>query len=465
MGQVRASSERALGAYVLERKLGTGGMAEVFLARRSGPHGFSKRVAIKKILPELARDPQLIQMFCDEARLAASLNHPNIAQVLEFGEQDGELYLVMEHVDGVSCSTLLRAVSERGETIPTGPALVIARDVLLALGFAHEATDEDGLPLGVVHRDVSPSNILVSRIGTVKLIDFGITRSFIAERRTFPGELKGKLRYMSPEQILGADVDARSIVQPVTWPVTPLVLNAGQGNLQQWNLSIEKQVSPTSVEVSTTPCGIYLPDLQSSLFGGFAKFGIRFPDSLFDAGGIAKVPFTLTTEFGADGGLVLKTDPFALIAGAKLDHPTSEPWPGAAGLMLLDQDLDGRPGVTVIPATGSGYSDPPTDLLNDQADFIYIAERTVQALTFTVNTCDEIDGSVNIATIDGSAAIDSSVVGCHVMGGSDCTTDQAQFIDQNRPKFLPSSAGTMISVRIPDASTCADVRSRFPLMQ
>jgi hypothetical protein len=258
---------------------------------------------------------------------------------------------------------------------------------------------------------------------------------------------------------------ASYIVQPVTWPVTPLVLNAGQGNLQQWNLSIEKQVSPTSVEVSTTPCGIYLPDLQSSLFGGFAKFGIRFPDSLFDAGGIAKVPFTLTTEFGADGGLVLKTDPFALIAGAKLDHPTSEPWPGAAGLMLLDQDLDGRPGVTVIPATGSGYSDPPTDLLNDQADFIYIAERTVQALTFTVNTCDEIDGSVNIATIDGSAAIDSSVVGCHVMGGSDCTTDQAQFIDQNRPKFLPSSAGTMISVRIPDASTCADVRSRFPLMQ
>jgi len=199
-----------LGAYVLERKLGTGGMAEVFLARRTGPHGFSKRVAIKKILPELARDPQLIQMFCDEARLAASLNHPNIAQVLEFGEQDGELYLVMEHVDGVSCSTLLRAVSERGETIPTGPALVIAHDVLLALGFAHEATDENGLPLGVVHRDVSPSNILVSRIGTVKLIDFGITRSFIAERRTYPGELKGKLRYMSPEQILGADVDARS---------------------------------------------------------------------------------------------------------------------------------------------------------------------------------------------------------------------------------------------------------------
>lgn len=258
---------------------------------------------------------------------------------------------------------------------------------------------------------------------------------------------------------------ASYIVQPVTWPATPLVLNAGQGNLQQWNLSIERQVSPTSVEVSTTPCGIYLPDLQSSLFGGFAKFGIRFPDSLFDAGGIAKVPFTLTTEFGADGGLVLKTDPFALIAGAKLDHPTSEPWPGAAGLMLVDQDLDGRPGVTVIPATGSGYSDPPTDLLNDQADFIYIAERTVQALTFTVNTCDEIDGTVNIATINGSAAIDSSVVGCHVMGGSDCTMAQAQFIDQNRPKFLPSSSGTMISVRIPDGSACAAVRAHFPLMQ
>jgi eukaryotic-like serine/threonine-protein kinase len=200
----------SIGTYVLERRLGTGGMAEVFLARRSGPHGFQKRVAIKRILPEFACDAQFIQMFCDEARIAATLSHPNIVQIVEFGEHEGELYLVMEFVDGISASTILRRVSEKGETIPVGPALYVAREVLLALAFAHEATDEDGRALGVVHRDVSPSNILISRTGTVKLIDFGITRSFLAERRTVPGELKGKLRYMSPEQVLGGDVDSRS---------------------------------------------------------------------------------------------------------------------------------------------------------------------------------------------------------------------------------------------------------------
>jgi eukaryotic-like serine/threonine-protein kinase len=200
----------SIGTYVLERRLGSGGMAEVFLARKTGPHGFSKRVAIKRILPELACDSQFIQMFCDEARVAATLSHPNVVQILEFGEHDGELYIVMEFVDGISCSTILRKVSEKAETIPVGTALYVAHEVLLALTFTHEATDENGRPLRIVHRDVSPSNVLVSRTGTVKLIDFGITRSLIAERRTIPGELKGKLRYMSPEQVLGGEVDSRS---------------------------------------------------------------------------------------------------------------------------------------------------------------------------------------------------------------------------------------------------------------
>jgi serine/threonine-protein kinase len=210
MGLVRAAAGTSIGEYVLERKLGEGGMAEVYLASRSGPHGFTKRVAIKRILPELSEDSQLIQMFCDEARVAATLNHPNIAQVLEFGEHEGELFIVMEYVDGVSCSMLLRTAAQRGQAIPTGAALYIAHEILLALAFAHEATDETGRSLHIVHRDVSPSNVLVSRIGNIKLIDFGITRSLLAERRAVPGELKGKLRYMSPEQILGGEVDHRS---------------------------------------------------------------------------------------------------------------------------------------------------------------------------------------------------------------------------------------------------------------
>jgi len=210
MGASTAEVGSAIGAYVLERKLGTGGMAEVYLARRTGPHGFTKRVALKRILPELSGEAEFVQMFCDEARVAATLSHPNIAHVIEFGEHEGELFIVMEYVDGVSCSAVLRASVQRGMAIPLGAALYIAREVLLALAFAHEATDEAERPLGIVHRDVSPSNVLVSRIGNVKLIDFGITRSLLAERKTNPGELKGKLRYMSPEQILGAEVDTRS---------------------------------------------------------------------------------------------------------------------------------------------------------------------------------------------------------------------------------------------------------------
>lgn len=199
-----------IGQYQLERRLGAGGMAEVFLARRVGPHGFSKRVAIKRILPEYAKDPRLLEMFCDEAKLAAVLSHPNIVQVLDFGEHEGELFIVMELVDGVSCLTLLKAVAAKSSAFPLSAALKIAREVLAALAFAHEACDEDGNHLSIVHRDVSPSNILISRTGDVKLIDFGITCSKLGDRRTVPGELKGKLRYMSPEQVIGGELDGRS---------------------------------------------------------------------------------------------------------------------------------------------------------------------------------------------------------------------------------------------------------------
>lgn len=210
MGPPRAVVDSQIGPYVVEQLLATGGMAEVLLARKSCSHGFTKRVAIKRILPALARDPTLVRMFCTEARIAAYLNHPNIVQVFDFGEHEGDLYIAMEYVDGVSCSALLRSVSARHASVPIGPALYIARQVLLALVCAHETCDELGQPLCLVHRDVSPSNILLSRSGHVKLIDFGITQSTCGDRNTNPGELKGKLRYMSPEQILGERVDARS---------------------------------------------------------------------------------------------------------------------------------------------------------------------------------------------------------------------------------------------------------------
>jgi len=199
-----------LGPYLLGDRLGLGGMAEVYVAHRAGPRGFAKRFAVKRILPELAQDARFVAMFCDEARICAALCHPNIVQVVDFGESQGELFMAMEFVDGVSLARLLRTVSTRRERFPPGIALHIAHEVLRGLAFAHDAHDEHGRPLGIVHRDVSPGNVLIGRAGEIKLGDFGIVRSEFVDRRTYPGELKGKVGYMSPEQVMGTDVDPRS---------------------------------------------------------------------------------------------------------------------------------------------------------------------------------------------------------------------------------------------------------------
>jgi serine/threonine-protein kinase len=199
-----------LGPYELLRRIATGGMAEVYLAKRAGPHGFQKTVAVKRILPQFARDPDFVAMFVDEARVCARLGHPNIVQVFDFGEEDGELYMAMEYVEGTTGARLVRAVASGGEEIPLEVCLHITLSILRALECAHGARDEEGRSLGLVHRDVSPGNVLIDRSGGVKLTDFGIVRAVEIERRTDAGQLKGKLGYMSPEQVVGRELDARS---------------------------------------------------------------------------------------------------------------------------------------------------------------------------------------------------------------------------------------------------------------
>ncbi|HET7541999.1 MAG TPA: protein kinase [Polyangiaceae bacterium] len=224
MAQASVIAGSMLGPYVLGDRLGLGGMAEVYVAQRAGPRGFAKRFAVKRILPELAQDARFVAMFCDEARICAGLCHPNIVQVVDFGEANGELFMAMEFVDGVSLARLLRTVSARRERFPHAVALHIAHEVLRGLAFAHEARDEQGRPLGIVHRDVSPGNVLIGRAGDVKLGDFGIVRSEFVDRRTYPGELKGKVGYMSPEQVMGSDVDPRSDLFTVGIILTEMLL-------------------------------------------------------------------------------------------------------------------------------------------------------------------------------------------------------------------------------------------------
>jgi hypothetical protein len=253
------------------------------------------------------------------------------------------------------------------------------------------------------------------------------------------------------------------VVAPVTWPDAPFVIFGGSGNLQQWTLSHETKISATDVKTEVVPCGIYLPDLQSSVGGLFYKYGIRFPDSLFDASAIPTTTFVMKGGIRPQGSVGFTTDPFAILVGARLTNPTTDPWPAAQSVTTADDDLDGHPGVTVVPATGSGYSLPPTDAFySDKAALIYIAERTIASLDGVVVSCDEVRAQVTIAGPNGSDGINSSVVGCQKQSGSDCTPTEANFIDSARPVFTPQGTGTLVSVRLSDNATCKDVRSRFP---
>lgn len=206
----RRDLPKKLGPYVVERPISRGGMAEVYEAKRVGPHGFTKRVAVKRILREHASREDFVAMFIDEARLAAGLQHPNIVQVFDFGDAAGDLYLAMELVEGSNVNQLLRELAARGETVPLEAALHLVSQAARALAYAHDARDEQGQALGLVHRDVSPANLLITHTGHLKLSDFGIARAAFTARNTEAGQLRGKLGYMSPEQVLGERLTDRS---------------------------------------------------------------------------------------------------------------------------------------------------------------------------------------------------------------------------------------------------------------
>jgi serine/threonine-protein kinase len=203
----------SFGRYQLLERIAVGGMAEIFRAKQTGAHGVEKTLVIKRILPHLAADPEFLAMFIDEAKLQCALAHPKVVQVFEFGEFEGQHFIALEYVDGVDALGLLRACAHRRQRLPVKLAVYIACDVLDALDFAHAMKGEDGHPLGIVHRDVSPSNIFLSRRGDVKLGDFGIARASEKQRRsskTQAGTLKGKYGYMAPEQVVGVEIDGRA---------------------------------------------------------------------------------------------------------------------------------------------------------------------------------------------------------------------------------------------------------------
>jgi len=204
------ASLEEFGNYYLIEKIAVGGMAELFKSRQRGVHNFEKIVAIKRILPHLSDNDEFVRMFIDEAKLAAQLTHPNIVQIFDLGKASGFYYIAMEYVDGKDLRSLLRKVREYRQPFPEAVAAYVTMKVAMALDYAHRKRGMNDKELKLVHRDVSPQNVLISSEGAVKLVDFGIAKAATKTTQTMAGALKGKLLYMSPEQALGQPLDNRS---------------------------------------------------------------------------------------------------------------------------------------------------------------------------------------------------------------------------------------------------------------
>ena len=212
-----------VGNFEILRHLARGGMADVFLARVKGLQGFEKLCVLKRMLPELTASEEHVQMFLDEARIAGALHHANIVQVYDIGVEDGKYFLAMEYLHGCDVSKLVGRLSASGASMPLEQVVHVVASICAGLHHAHECKDPHGVPLGIVHRDISPQNVFVTFDGHVKLMDFGIAMASKRSTRTRSGVLKGKLGYMAPEQAQGKRVDRRADIfstAVILWELT-----------------------------------------------------------------------------------------------------------------------------------------------------------------------------------------------------------------------------------------------------
>ena len=252
VGAAQPKPLRRVGRYALYHEIASGGMATVYIGRQQGQAGFARTVAIKRLHPQFAKEPDFVSMFIDEARLAARISHPTVVPTLDVVATEGELFLVMEYVQGESLSRLLRTTRERGELVSTRVVAAIVADLLHGLHAAHEAKSERGEALHLVHRDVSPHNVLVGIDGVARVFDFGVAKATDRIQTTRDGQLKGKIAYMAPEQITGSatrrtDVYASSVI---LWEaLTGRRLFAGENDVKILSQVINSELTRPSQHV------------------------------------------------------------------------------------------------------------------------------------------------------------------------------------------------------------------------
>ncbi len=338
----------SLGRYQLLGELGRGGMAVVYAGLAHGEAGFRKPVVVKRIHPHLTRDERFVRMLIREAKLTVLLDHPNVAQVLELGREADDYFIVLERVDGADLSRLQKSADRAGVKLPPSLAAHICREVLAALRYAHGVVGDDGTPLGVVHRDVTPSNILVDRHGRVKLTDFGVAHALVGSEPSRKG-VTGKLSYMSPEQARAEAVDARSDLYSVGLVLFELLTGRraidGEGDMELWNAACAGAEGAVADADAELPPG----------FAAFLRRALRAePEGRFaDAADMreALAPLADDVERGRDRLAELVT----LLAPADGDDPITRSLgsPGAAPQATTrSETLVTRPGDKLTPPPG-----------------------------------------------------------------------------------------------------------------
>ena len=262
-----------LGRYELLLPVAQGGMATVWVARMKGTRGFSKIVAVKTMLPALSSDPRFEKMFLSEAELASRIKHPNVCEILDLGEHEGVLYLVMEWIDGESLVTLLGDCERSGRRVPFAAAAQIGADAARGLHAAHELKDEGGELVGVVHRDVSPHNILVTYDGIVKIVDFGVAKAMARSdhQTTNAGHLKGKVHFMAPEQAFCDEIDRRTDVFALGIVLYQLTTGHHPFRADNELATLARITSPDPVPAPSRHVAEYPPELAKVLLKALAK--------------------------------------------------------------------------------------------------------------------------------------------------------------------------------------------------
>jgi serine/threonine protein kinase len=257
----------SMGRYILYDEIASGGMATVHLGRLLSAGGFKRTVAIKRMHEQYAKDPEFVDMFMDEARLAARVQHPNVVATLDVMQIGNELFQVMEYVHGATLSRLLKALRKSKEPMPLPIVGAVMTRVLYGLHAAHEVCDDDGEPLNVVHRDVSPQNILVGSDGVARVLDFGVAKAAVRVQRTQSGQVKGKLAYMAPEQLAGEAMDRRADLYAagiVLWEaLTGRRMRIADNEGQMYRMVIEGAIVPPSKYNEDLPGDVDLAVLKA----------------------------------------------------------------------------------------------------------------------------------------------------------------------------------------------------------